>query len=204
MCASTEHNFGPVALGALMRLFGDLNWHAHLPRLAVRPTDPMPFVRPTEQDFEYLEGRWGLLTPGLLRQDAPKVATFNARSETVLEKPTYRDAFQKGQRCVLLASAFHEWPVSQGAKQKVRIARPDGLPLLIAGLWNEVETQSGKTMTCTMLTRPVTRDLVEVHHRLPSLVLSKDLDAWLCGAPAQAREVALTSWREGILQVLDA
>lgn len=202
MCASTEVDLGEVALEALTRLFGEQPWPRE-PR-NLRPTDAFPFIRVGATGFEYQEGRWGLLTPNLLKEDARKAATFNARSETVLEKPTYRDAFTKGQRCVLLASAYHEWPVTRGAKAKVRVARPDDLPLLIAGLWNEVMMPSGNTMTCTMLTRPPIRGMVEVHDRFPALLVSRDLEGWLHGSPAQAREIALTSWPEKNLQVLPA
>ncbi|THF84369.1 SOS response-associated peptidase [Deinococcus sp. KSM4-11] len=89
-------------------------------------------------------------------------------------------------------------------KTKVRIARQDAKPLLVAGLWNCVETPDGPLESCTIVTRPSTPDLVDVHDRRPALQLSKDIDVWLDGAPHEARGAALTSWQPRILQVTPA
>lgn len=87
-------------------------------------------------------------------------------------------------------SAFYEWPTVDGQKIKTRVARPDGLPLLVAGLWNRCEGSEGIVESCTLVTRPPTSDL-----------LSKDLKTWLHGTPKEAQTAALTSWRPGVLSV---
>ena len=66
-----------------------------------------------------------------------------------------------------------------GKKIKTRMSRPDGLPLLVAGLWNRCEGREGVVESCNIVTRPPTPDLLSVHDRMPALLLSRDLTAWL-------------------------
>ncbi|MFB9990829.1 SOS response-associated peptidase family protein [Deinococcus oregonensis] len=61
--------------------------------------------------------------------------------------------------------------------------------------------EDGELLSCTVIIRPLTDDLVEVHDRMPALLLTKDLDAWLNAPAAQAKAVALGSWRPGLVTV---
>ena len=62
--------------------------------------------------------------------------TYNARSETVAEKPSFRDAFQRQQRCIVPMDAFYEPDWRSGKAVATRIASATGEPLGIAGLWS--------------------------------------------------------------------
>lgn len=167
------------------------------------PTQPE--ISPT-QEAQFLthgtawtvhSGRWGLIPPGMQLPAAKKYATFNARAETMDRSPSFRDAFKSGGRCVLPLSAFFEWP----KKSKVRIARPDDKPLLVAGLWSAQPSEDGERLSCTVITRPPTDDLAGVHDRMPALLLTRDLDAWLNAPAPEAKAVALGSWRPGLVAV---
>ena len=59
---------------------------------------------------------------------------INARSESVAEKPSFRNAFKK-RRCLILADGFYEWTGEKGHKQPVFITLPDKNPFAFAGLW---------------------------------------------------------------------
>ncbi|GHF31143.1 putative SOS response-associated peptidase YedK [Deinococcus metalli] len=136
--------------------------------------------------------------------DAKRYATFNAKAESLDERPMFKQAFAQ-QRCVIPLAAFWEWPTLPGGqKQRVRIARRDAKPLLVAGLWSLTPTPDGPLESCTIVTRPPTPDLLEVHDRMPALLLSKDLETWLSGPPHLARGAAMTSWEPRILQVTEA
>ncbi|GGO41774.1 hypothetical protein GCM10008949_53010 [Deinococcus humi] len=65
-------------------------------------------------------------------------------------------------------------------------------------------TPDGPLESCTIVTRPPTLDLVEVHNRMPALLLSKALEVWLDAPPPQARAAALSSWQPRILTVSPA
>lgn len=79
--------------------------------------------------------------------------TYNARSETVAEKPSFRDAWRKGQRCIVPAKAIFEPDHRSGKAVPTRILRADGQPMGIAGLWSEWRADTGEIVhNYTMLT----------------------------------------------------
>ena len=80
--------------------------------------------------------RWGLV-PYFWKKSLKEVpATFNARAETVAEKPMFRDAFKR-RRCIIPASGFFEWTGEKGGKQPHLFTAADGSPILaFAGLWD--------------------------------------------------------------------
>lgn len=200
MCGRADDDFGPAGWETLDWLFG-IGKPKRSRRAEVRPTDPIMFVRRAAVSWDAPEGRWGLVPHGMTLEQAKKYATFNARAESLTEKPMFRAAFQARQRCVIPLAGFWEWPEQGGAKVRTRIDRPDGKPLLVAGIWNRVMTPDGPLESCTVVTRPPTPDLEHVHDRMPALLLSQDLDAWLDASPPQARAAAMTSWQPGILRV---
>lgn len=101
---------------------------------------------------EAITGLFGLL-PHWARDQKLARSTFNARSETVHEKPSFRDAWRKGQHCVIPADAFFEPDWRSGKAVPTRIARADGEPLGIAGLWSWWRSPAGEFIfSYTMLT----------------------------------------------------
>jgi putative SOS response-associated peptidase YedK len=86
------------------------------PRYNIAPTTQIEVLRPAETGGnELVQMRWGLV-PGWWKKplkDLP--ATFNARAETVAEKPMFRTAF-KTRRCIIPASGFYEWTGNAGAR----------------------------------------------------------------------------------------
>ena len=79
---------------------------------------------------------------------------INAMAETVATKPAFRDAFARGQRCIVPVDAFYEWKKTPAGKQPYAIVGADGLPLAISGLWERWKDRStGDTVqTFTIIT----------------------------------------------------
>lgn len=101
---------------------------------------------------EALTGMFGLVPHW--SQDT-KIArhTFNARSETVAEKPSFRDAWRKGQHCVIPADAIFEPDWRSGKAVATRISGAEDEPLGIAGLWSSWKSPKGEWVhSYTMLT----------------------------------------------------
>jgi putative SOS response-associated peptidase YedK len=84
--------------------------------------------------FEPVAARFGLL-PGWARDDKLMRHTYNARSETVAEKPSFRNAWRRRQFCLIPVQAFYEPNYESGLPVRWRIARADGAPFCVAGLW---------------------------------------------------------------------
>jgi putative SOS response-associated peptidase YedK len=124
--------------------------------------------------------RWGL-APSWWK-DAAKLpaATFNARTETLAEKPTFRNAFKR-RRCIIPVDGFYEWMAVQGKPKQPFYLHPkdqEGL-FVLAGLWDYWETQDGAMESCTIITTEPNELMVEIHNRMPVILQESDFDAWL-------------------------
>ncbi|PHM20671.1 MAG: DUF159 family protein [Curvibacter sp. PD_MW3] len=97
-------------------------------------------------------GRFGMVAPWV--KDLKQVrSTYNARSETVSEKPSFRNAWHKGQHCIIPAVSFFEPDWRTGKAIPTRIERVDGQPMGIAGLWEHWTSPDGELIySYTMLT----------------------------------------------------
>jgi putative SOS response-associated peptidase YedK len=116
--------------------------------------------RPREHDsggdavgpMEAVAGLFGLL-PHWAKDTKLARSTFNARSETVHEKPSFRDAWRRGQHCIIPADTIFEPDWRSGKAVATRISRADGEPMGIAGLWSSWRSAEGDTVwSFTMLT----------------------------------------------------
>jgi putative SOS response-associated peptidase YedK len=98
-------------------------------------------------------GRFGLV-PRWARELAMGRKTYNARSETVREKPSFRDAWAKGRRCLVPVHWIIEPNYESGAHVPWRIGMADWSPYAIAGLWDSwLDKDTGKEeLSFTMLT----------------------------------------------------
>ena len=122
--------------------------------------------------------RWGLV-PAWAKDPAVGVRAFNARSETVADKPTFRSAF-KTKRCLVPASGYYEWQkLPGGGKQPHFIAVADGAPLAFAGLYEHWGPPEQRLSTFTILTTAARDDMGDIHDRQPVMLGAAERDAWL-------------------------
>ena len=148
---------------------------------------------------ELMRGRFGLI-PHWAKDDKIGRQTFNARSETVDSKPSFREAWKKGQRCIIPAEAFYEPDWRSGKAIPTRIARADGEPLGIAGLWSWWKPAVGEDVfSFTMLTVNATdHELMRNFHRpgdekrMVVILPGGSCDDWLTASPAQSTEFLRT------------
>lgn len=60
---------------------------------------------------------------------------YNARTETVADKPSFRSAWRRGQRCIIPVDAFFEPNYESGRAVRWRVSSVDDRPLALAGIW---------------------------------------------------------------------
>lgn len=143
---------------------------------------------------ELLTGSFGLI-PHWSKDAAIARQTYNARSETVHEKPSYRDAWRLARRCVIPAEAIYEPDWRSGKAVATRISRADGKPMGIAGLWATWKDRSGTpTHSYTMLTinaddHPFMRQYhkPDDEKRMVVILEEGDFDAWLRASVSESR-----------------
>ena len=97
---------------------------------------------------------------------------INAMAETVATKPAFRDAFARGQRCIVPVDAFYEWKKTPSGKQPYAIVGTDGLPLAMAGLWERwKDRDTGDTVqTFTIITTVPNELCGAIHNRMPVIL----------------------------------
>lgn len=102
--------------------------------------------------LECLTGLFGLI-PHWAKDIKACRYTFNSRSETAAQKPSFRDAWRMRQRCIIPAEAIYEPDWRSGKAVATRIVRADGEPMGIAGLWSWWQSPAGESvLSFTMLT----------------------------------------------------
>jgi putative SOS response-associated peptidase YedK len=121
---------------------------------------------------------------------------INAMVETVASKPAFRDAFARGQRCIVPVDAFYEWKKIGAGKQPYSIVAADGLPLALAGLWERWKDRAaGDTVrTFTIITTAPNELCAAIHDRMP-VILPREVWATWLGEHEAAPDELLTMLR---------
>jgi putative SOS response-associated peptidase YedK len=170
-----------AGLVALYRLTMDAPSHNLRPRYNVCPTDPVDVVTAERQ---LVAMRWGLV-PWWWNKPLKelRMATFNARAETVETKPVFRDAFKRS-RCLIPMSGYYEWQNTPGGKQPWYFTATDGSsPLTAAGLWEEWKdrTTGERLKSCTVIVGEPNDFAAEIHDRMPVFLTEEQFAQWLSG-----------------------
>jgi putative SOS response-associated peptidase YedK len=147
----------------------------------VPPTTPVPVAisQAGERSLELM--RWGLV-PAWARDLKIGFSSFNARADSLTEKPAFRDAWRAGRRCLVVTAAFYEWRKTD--KQPFAVALGNGGPMLMAGLWEEWRPRGGEALrSCTIITTEANAAMREIHDRMPVILDQEDWAGWLGEAP---------------------
>jgi putative SOS response-associated peptidase YedK len=182
--ASAEHAFGVK----------HVRWQAMV-SYNVAPTREVPVIRlaPAQEGGER-EGvmmRWGLVPP-FLKGENPKFPTENARLETLETAPAFRDAWKKGQRCIVPAHGFYEWQmVPDAPRQPWLIALANKEVMAFAALWDRsVKADRTVVESVAIITLPANEFMAAIEsekRRMPAILHMADVETWLTGTPEQAR-----------------
>jgi putative SOS response-associated peptidase YedK len=149
------------------------------PRYNVAPTQEIPIVNDA-QDRNVKMMHWGLI-PFWAKEKSIGVRMINARSETLSEKPAFRQAFIH-RRCLVLADGFYEWQRKDPTAPKVPMyfQLKDSKPFAFAGLWeNWHETPEKDLLSCTIITCSPNELVAKIHDRMPVILDKQNCWKWL-------------------------
>ena len=122
--------------------------------------------------------RWGFV-PHWYKSVADGPLLFNARAETLAEKPAFRDACRR-RRCLIPADGFYEWKKTVGSKSKpFYVRRSDRQQMIFAGIWQFSDDREDRIPTCTIITVPASEQISGIHNRMPLLIDPSDWAGWL-------------------------
>jgi putative SOS response-associated peptidase YedK len=163
----------------------------YAPRPLIRPGEPLLIQRQQLGRPEVAFALWGLL-PAWVKDPQGAHRPINARSETVAEKASFRGPWRH-HRCLIPADAFFE--------KGHRLARRDGAPFWLGGLWERWLGADGSQLdSCCILTTGPNGLIAPLHDRMPVLIPDGLEAAWLApvhGAELRALEPLLAPWDPG-------
>ena len=154
---------------------------------------------------EYLPGLFGLV-PHWADNTKLTRSTYNARSETAADKPSFRDAWKKSQHCIIPAEAIYEPDWRSGKAVATRITTTDGTPLGIAGLWSSWKSDKGDVVySFTMLTiNASSHPLMQNFHkpadekRMVVILPPERYQDWLAARPSESMDFMLPFKASGL------
>jgi putative SOS response-associated peptidase YedK len=134
------------------------------------------------------------MIPHWSKDDKISRHTYNARSETVMEKPSFRDAWRRSHHCIIPVAGFYEPDWRSGRAKSTRIESADGAPMGVAGLWSTWRSPSGEQIeSFTMLTMNAdSHALMRQFHkpedekRMIVILPAERYDDWLRAKPEQS------------------
>jgi putative SOS response-associated peptidase YedK len=186
MCGRYAITTAPEAIRQLFRYLEQPNFP---PRYNVAPTQPVPIVRMTEGKRQFALVRWGLI-PAWVKDPRAFTLVINARGESVLDKPAFKNAM-KYRRCLFPADGFYEWNEDTTPRRPYVVRPKHGGPVAFAGLWESWMGPNGEELeTATIVTTRANRRLAELHDRMPAVVPPDAFDLWLDCAKVDAETAA--------------
>mgnify|MGYP000660116388 CR=1 FL=1 len=155
-----------------------LNWN-------IAPTNEIYIIRGQRS---LATASWGLIAPwtsDIAAARASQSHAINARSESIHEKPTFRDAFRR-TRCIIPVNGYYEWATALGEyppKQPFYISPDPKIStraFAVAGIWSRWVNPNGEIIdSASIITREAVGDLATIHSRMPVMLPEDRWDSWL-------------------------
>lgn len=123
--------------------------------------------------------RWGLV-PHWTKDVKKNPLMINAKSETIAEKPSFRESF-KQRRCIVTGSGFYEWKKLGGKEKQPMLMRLKDEPIMpFAGIWSTWTSPEGMSLnSCAIITTGPNELMADIHDRMPVILHRDDIDLWM-------------------------
>lgn len=145
----------------------------------IAPSQYVGAVKFDNGEKQFANLKWGLI-PFWSKDDSFASKLINARSETLAEKASFREAY-KTRRCLIPTNGFYEWEATENGKQPHLFLLPDTPVFGFGGLWEEwLDKETGELVeTCTIITTQANTLLQKIHDRMPVIIRHDDYRNWL-------------------------
>lgn len=153
----------------------------NIPYYNIPPSVPVlaAISSPNKRERRWTKLHWGLVPAWKETIEAQK-PLINARVETVLEKPSFREAIRK-RRCLIPASGFFEWKKDGRTKTPHLIQFKTKETFAFAGIWERWMQSKQVHFSCAILTTEANALLQPIHHRMPIMLQRDHFSKWLDG-----------------------
>ena len=165
------------------------SWDYYSPRYNACPGQDLPVV--CDQDKLFIHPfRWGLI-PGWSKDPKKNQKTFNARSETVFDKASFKGPI-KYRHCIVPLCGYYEWK----EKQPYRVRRKSQKVFALAGIWDLWTRGDHQVHSFSILTREASPELSDLHHRTPFFLDADGANYWLSNYPKNLAEIPVLPDKE--------
>ena len=179
MCGRYTLSEAPEALRLQFQFDTSLNIE---PRYNIAPGQLAPVVINSQSGRQIFMFQWGLVAKG--RPQGPRLnSLINARAESLLDKPSFKEAFLK-RRCLVIADGFYEWKTEYTTKQPYRIHLKNNMPLAFAGIWEKSQADNSggpQPNKFAIITTTAVYSVRHIHSRMPVILNPGDYENWLNG-----------------------
>lgn len=158
----------------------------------ISPGQLIPVVTdPVSREVELF--RWGLV-PGWAKEPRIGYKMFNARAETLSEKPSFRVPFLR-RRCLIPADGFYEWKLVDGRKSPFLFTMKNNKAFTFAGLWESWLDPAGSELrSCTLITTEPNELIGQYHDRMPVILDETARWKWLSENNAEELKALLVPY----------
>ena len=150
-----------------------------LPRYNIAPTQEIAVITNSQQGNHLTTMKWGLIPPWATSQSLGN-RMINARAETLLERPSFRNAFLHS-RCLIPADGFYEWMPTARNRIPIRITLINTKLFAFAGLWETWHNPTTGTWikSCSVITTSANDLMRPIHNRMPVILKPTDEASWI-------------------------
>ena len=179
MCGRYTLSEPPEALRSQFQFDTSLNIE---PRYNIAPSQLAPVVINSQSGRKIFMFQWGLAAKG--RPQEPLLnSLINARAESLLDRPSFKEAFLN-RRCLVIADGFYEWKTEYRTKQPYRIHLKNNMPFAFAGIWEKSQADNSEAPQpnkFAIITTAAVYSISHIHDRMPFILNPGDYENWLTG-----------------------
>ncbi|MFT5168318.1 MAG: putative SOS response-associated peptidase YedK [Saprospiraceae bacterium] len=155
----------------------DIERYNPLPSYNIAPTHIHPVITSANPDH-FQAFKWGLI-PHWAKEATIGSKMINARIETILEKPAFKNAISL-RRCLIPFDGFYEWKKIPSDKIPYRITLNDQGLFAVAGIWEQWDAPNGETIFSFSVITQSSNDLMKnIHDRMPAILLPDQEKHWI-------------------------
>jgi putative SOS response-associated peptidase YedK len=188
MCGRSSLHDAPVGMLAKFHLPPMLPGFA--PRYNIAPSqEQWTILLNEEKEPAARQLRWGLV-PSWAEDPAVGQRLVNARSDSVADKPSYKESFYN-RRCVILADGYYEWTGKGKSRVPMFFHLAGNRDFGLAGLWDRWEKNGEVLDTCVVITTDASARARKIHHRMPVILDPDHAADWLSSTTPERRLHAL-------------
>jgi len=169
------------------------------PRYNIAPSQDVPVVASDRRGTRLALLRWGLV-PAWADDPSIGLRMINARAETLLDKPAFKQA-AVSRRCLVPADGFYEWTEEDGGKIPYWIHSLDREPMGLAGIWERWHSGGAESVfSMAIITVDANEGIQHLHHRMPAIVPAPNRKVWLDAETPVADALSLLKPYGGVLE----